>query len=57
LKCVSNIVWETLSRGRNVNEKLAWEDEVQSEDHYIRSRETGLLREQSDVGEIKSLES
>ncbi len=32
LKCINNVIWETLSKARNDDEKLAWEDEVQSED-------------------------
>ncbi len=32
MKCVSNVLWEALNRAKNVNEKLAWEDEVPSED-------------------------
>ncbi len=32
-KCVSNVVWETLSKARYaIDEKLAWEREVESED-------------------------
>ncbi len=32
MKCVSNVVWEALNKAINANEKLAWEDEVPSED-------------------------
>jgi hypothetical protein len=31
LKCISNVVWETLNRTRNGDGKLAW-DGVESED-------------------------
>jgi hypothetical protein len=32
LKHFSNVIWEVLNKARNVNEKLAWEDEAPSED-------------------------
>jgi hypothetical protein len=35
LEHVSNVVWETLSRAKHVDEKLAWEGEVGSEDEVF----------------------
>jgi len=31
LEHISNVIWETLSRAKHVDEKLAWEGEVGSE--------------------------
>ncbi len=35
-KCVNNVIWETLNKGRYaINEKLAWEGEVENEDNVF----------------------
>lgn len=35
MKHVSNVIWDTLNKARNADDKLAWEDEVQSEDDVL----------------------
>ncbi len=47
LKCVSNVVWETLSKARHVNENLAWEGKVGNEDEVFSTPPESLIKEKT----------
>ncbi len=44
-KCISKVIWETLKRARFVDEKLAWEGEVESKDDVFFTPPKNPIRE------------
>ncbi len=47
LKHVSNAIWETLNKARHVNEKLAWEGKVGSEDEVFFTPPKNPIKEET----------
>ncbi len=47
LKHVSNVAWETLSKARHVDEKLAWEGKVGSEDEVFFTPPKKTIKEKT----------
>jgi hypothetical protein len=44
LKHVSNVAWETLNKARHVDEKLAWEGKVGSEDEVFFTPQKNIMK-------------
>jgi hypothetical protein len=47
LKHVNNVIWESLSKARHVDEKWAWEGKVGSEDKVFFTPQKNLRREET----------
>jgi hypothetical protein len=57
-KCVNNVVWETLNRARFViDEKLAWEGEVENEDDVFFMPPENPQRENPNYSVVSNIQA